>query len=86
VIDDHKDIVRAPVDAVMSDNPAGLGDLLAPDCVLHQCGFLEPIRGTEAIKHRRSGRFLSEREVRLEQIVAEGDLVAVDWRTSGLSP
>jgi ketosteroid isomerase-like protein len=81
---DDKAIVRAVFDAFMSDDQSPLDDLLAADCVLHQCGIPEPISGADAIKHRRAGRFLSERQVHLEQIVADGDLVAIHWRTSGL--
>ena len=82
--DDNRAIVRAAFDAFMSDDQSALDDLLAPDCVLHQCGFLEPIRGAEAIRHRRAGQFLSERQTHLKQIVADGDLVAIQWQTSGL--
>jgi ketosteroid isomerase-like protein len=84
VTDDNKAIVRAAFDVFMSDDQSALDDLLAPGCVLHQCGFLEPIRGAEAIKHRRAGQFVSERTVHLEENVADGDLVAIQWQTSGL--
>lgn len=81
--DDHQAIVRAAFDTFMSDDASPLDRLLAPDCVLHQCGILEAIHGAEAIKHRRVGRFLAKPKVQLEQIVGEGDLVAIHWRTSG---
>jgi hypothetical protein len=71
VTDDNKAIVRAAFDVFMSDDQSALDDLLAPGCVLHQCGFLEPIRGAEAIKQRRAGQFVSERTVHLEEIVRQ---------------
>ena len=84
MIYENKAITRAAIEALMTDNDAAIEGALAPDCVLHQCGVLEPIRGVEKIRHRRPDRFLTERNVRLEQIVMEGDLVAIHWRTSGL--
>lgn len=81
--DEHKAIVHAVMEAMMSDDPTRLDDLLAPECVLHQCGLLEPIRGAAAITGRRVGRFLSDPQVQLERLVSEGDLIAVHWRTSG---
>jgi ketosteroid isomerase-like protein len=84
-VDENKAIARAAFDALMSDNLAPLDHLLAPDCILHQCGWLQPIRGVERIKHisgRR--RLVSERHVRLDAIIAEGDTVAIHWHTEGL--
>jgi hypothetical protein len=51
LIDENKAIVRSAFEALMTGNLTPLDDLLASDCVMHQCGFLEPIRGAEAIKH-----------------------------------
>ena len=77
-------ILVAAINALVSGDGAVLDDLLAPDCVLHQCGILEPIQGADTIKQRRFARFLSDPRVDLERVVREGDLVAVHWRTTGL--
>lgn len=81
---DNGAITRAAFEALTTDNDAAIEEILASDCVLHQCGIPEPIRGSEKIKHRRPGRFLAEQQVTLEQIVTEGDLAAIHWRTSGV--
>jgi len=84
-VDENKAIARSAFDALMAGNLAPLDHLLAPDCVLHQCGWLQPIRGAERIKHLRGGRQLvSQRQVRLDTIVAEADTVAIHWHTEGL--
>ena len=77
-------ILVAAIRALVSGDGAVLDDLLAPDCLLHQCGIPEPIRGVDAIKQRRFARFLSDPRVELERVVREEDLVAIHWRTSGL--
>lgn len=82
--DENKAIVLSAFEALASHNFDPLDDLLAPDCVMHQCGFLEPIRGIEAIKRLPGGRLVTAREARLDSIVGEGDTVAIKWLTTGL--
>lgn len=83
-IEDNKAIVRRAFEALMSDDLNPLDDLLSPDCVLHQCGFLEPIRGVDAIKSLPGGDGpISRQEVRLERIAGDGDTVAIHWSTIG---
>jgi predicted ester cyclase len=83
-VNDNRVIARSAFEALMAGNLTPLDDLLAPDCILHQCGWLQPIRGAERIKHVREGRQLvSDRHVRLDTMVAEGNTVAIHWHTSG---
>jgi ketosteroid isomerase-like protein len=81
-IEENKAIVRTAFDALMSGDLGPLDTLLIPDCVLHQCGFLEPIREVGAIKHLSRGPDgpLTDRQVRLDKIVGEGDIVAIHWQ------
>jgi predicted ester cyclase len=72
-------------EAFVNGDIASLRDYLTPDCVLHQCGFLEPIRGAQHIgEFAGGGGAVSERKRWVEEAVAEGDTVAVRWTTSGL--
>lgn len=83
---ENKAIVRRALEALMSGNcPEGthpLDELLTPDCALHQCGFLEPIRGASGIRALPRSGPLTNRQVQLEQIVGEDDMVAIHWKTT----
>jgi predicted ester cyclase len=82
--EENKAIVRRAFEAAfVKQDAAALDELLAPGCVIHQCGVLQPIN-RDRVKNGLSGqRALSDREQRLEAIVAEGDTVAVRWTLSG---
>jgi len=82
--DENKEIVLRAHEAFVNGDVAALEAFLAPDCVLHQCGFLEPLRG-RSIRELiiGGGRALSERRRRVEAVVAEGDTVAIRWTTTG---
>ncbi len=85
MIDENKAIARAAFEALMAGDPAPLEQLLAPDCVLHQCGWLQPIRGARSIERLRANRGpVTERRVQLEAMVAEGNMVAIHWHTDGV--
>lgn len=83
-LEQNKQIATQAFEALMAGDLASLPELLAPDAVLHQCGFLEPVPARAII----AGEFpyrrpLGDRQVHLERMVAEGDLVALHWRTTG---
>lgn len=79
-----KQIVHRAFEALMDGDLGPLGDLLAPDAVLHQCGFLDPIPAQVILQRDLSMRGrLRDREFRLERMIGEGDTVALHWRTSG---
>lgn len=81
----NKEIALRAHEAFINGDLAALRGYLAPDCVLHQCGFLEPIRGAQHIgEFAGSGGAVSERKRWVEAVVAEGDTVAIRWTTSGL--
>ncbi|HEX8918400.1 MAG TPA: ester cyclase [Chloroflexota bacterium] len=82
--DVNKQIARRALEALMTSNMTALRSLLAPDAVLHQCGFLEPVPAGAILAGEFPRRgLLSDREVRLERIIGEGDVVAMHWRTDG---
>ena len=68
----------------MARDLSSLPDLLTPDAVLHQCGFLEPVP-VHAILNGEFPRWrqLIDREVHLDRMIGEDDLVALHWRTTG---
>jgi ketosteroid isomerase-like protein len=83
-VDDNKAIVRRAFEALLARDRSALQELLAPDAVLHQCGFLQPIPADAIMKGEFPGRGpLNDRQVRLARIIGEGDLVALQWWTSG---
>jgi predicted ester cyclase len=71
--------------AFVARDAAAFQELLDPSCVLHQCGFLNPIIGSSAIAElaSRAEDRLSEWDRRIVDVVAEGDIVAVRSTTSG---
>lgn len=82
--DTNKQIVRRAFEALMDGELGPLRDLLAPDAVWHQCGFLDPIPAHAILERDLSMRGrLRDREVWLERMVGEGETVALHWRTSG---
>lgn len=84
---ENKRIVQRAFEAFMAGDLRPLGDLLAPDAVLHQCGFLDPLPARRLLEGGPPGPSrIREREVRLDRMVGEGDLVALQWRTSGRFP
>ena len=82
--DDNKAIVQRAFEALMDRDLRPLEDLLAPDAVLHQCGFLQPIPGAAIIRGEFPGRGpLVDRQVRLARMVGKGEIVALHWWTTG---
>lgn len=83
-VEDNKQIARRALGALTAGDRDALQSLVASDAILHQCGFLEPI----PVHSILSGEFprrssLGGREIELERMIAEGDMVALHWRTSG---
>ena len=83
-VEQNKEIAGRAFEALMAGNLSGTGDLMAPGATLHQCGFLDPIPAHALL----SGdfprwRLLVDRQVHLERMIGEGDLVALHWRTTG---
>ena len=86
-VEENKQIVRQAFEALMADDLTPLGALLATDAVLHQCGFLAPIPASVLLQGGfPAGRRIADREVRLERIIGEDDIVALHWRTTGRFP
>ena len=83
-IDQNKQIATRAFHALMSGDLGPLAELLAPDAVLHQCGFLEPIPAASIISGEfPDWRWLGDRRVHVERIIGEGDIVALHWQTAG---
>ncbi|HZT97446.1 MAG TPA: nuclear transport factor 2 family protein [Chloroflexota bacterium] len=83
--DQPKQVVERAFEAFAAGDVETLRSVLAPDCVLHQCGFLNPVTGADAILElagRSEGR-LSDRTRRISAIVSEGDLVAIRSTVTG---
>jgi ketosteroid isomerase-like protein len=82
--EENKQIAQRAFKALMARDLNGIKDLLAPDATLHQCGFLDPIPARALVSGEFSRwRLLLDRQVHLERMVGEGDLVAMQWRTTG---
>jgi predicted ester cyclase len=82
--EENKELVLQAHERFLEGDVEGLERFLAPDCVLHQCGFLEPLRRSELRGFLGGGgRALSDRRRWVEAVVAEGDTVAIRWTTTG---
>jgi ketosteroid isomerase-like protein len=83
-VDQNKDIARRAFASLMNGDLHALNEVLSPDAVLHQCGFLEPIPARAILRGEFPGAGrVQDRDIQLERIIGEGDLVALHWRTSG---
>ncbi len=83
--EDTKQIARRAFQALMDSDLDPLRGLLAPDAVLHQCGFLKPIPAEAILRGDFPGRRrVQDRDVRIEEIIGEDNIVALRWRTSGV--
>src|SRR5581483_2504146 len=83
-VDDNRGVVTLAFEALTSGERGPVADLLAPGCVLHQCGVPHPIPAASFLERARTGEGrIAGREMRLERIVAEGDQVALHYRTAG---
>jgi hypothetical protein len=61
-----------------------IGDLVTPKAVLYQCGFLAGIPVRSLISRAFSfQRRLTDRQVQIERVIGEGDLITIQWRTTG---
>jgi steroid delta-isomerase-like uncharacterized protein len=82
---DNKTLVMRAHHAFVSGDTTTLEDCLADDCILHQCGFLQPVVGAETIAELAAGaeRRLADRERSVVSVVAEGDMVAIRSTTVG---
>ena len=80
----NKEVASRAFEALMARDLNRLEPLLAPGAVLHQCGFPEPIPVRSITRGEfPRWRLLDDRQVQLERIVGEADLVALHWRTTG---
>jgi ketosteroid isomerase-like protein len=88
-VEENKEIVRRAFEALKAGDLSPLGDLLAADAVVHQCGFLEPIPAGAMIGGAVTDNLFSwggripDRQVRIERLIGEGDLVALRWTMAG---
>jgi ketosteroid isomerase-like protein len=83
-IEANKQIVRRAFEGLQAGDLGAVSDLLAPDAVVHQCGFLEPLPARAML----SGAFpgggrIDARDLHIERMIGEGDLVALHWRVTG---
>lgn len=83
-VDEQKEIARRALEAFSGGDVDRLRSFLTPNAVFHQCGFLQPISGEALLRGGfLAGGRIHDREIRLEHMVGEGDIVALQWRTSG---
>jgi ketosteroid isomerase-like protein len=83
-VDDNKHIVQRALSALASGDLSPLGELLAPGCRIHQCGFLQPIPAERLLRGELPGASkLDERRIELLKMVGEGDTIAIHWSTAG---
>jgi predicted ester cyclase len=81
--EDNKAMVLRAHEAFLAGDTSTLESFLAPDCALHQCGFLEPLRGSHLREFIGGGGRLSDLRRWVETVVADGDTVAIRWTTTG---
>jgi predicted ester cyclase len=82
--EDNKVLALRAHGAFAAGDASTLESFLAPECALHQCGFLEPLRGSELREFiAGGGQRLSDRRLWVEAVVADGDTVAIRWTTTG---
>ena len=86
--DETKQLAPRAFQALAAGDFQALEGLLTPTTVLHQCGFLQPITVQALLARSYQGRLgdgsqVVDRQVQLEQLIAEGDTVALRWRTVG---
>jgi len=82
-LEENKQVVGRAFEALMAGDLQPVQDLLAPDAVLHQCGFLKPMPVRVFISGAAPGMRIEDRRLRIERMIGEGDLVAVHWTTTG---
>jgi ketosteroid isomerase-like protein len=88
-VDENKQIVRRAFDALSTGDLRPARELFTPDALIHQCGFLEPLPARALIDDAGTrdrfpgGGRIKEREIRLERMAGEGDLVALHWTVTG---
>ncbi len=82
-VEEHKRVARRAFDALMADNLTSVEDIVTPDAVLHQCGFLDPIPVSAMLAGQGPRPRLRDRNVELLRVIGEGDLVALHWETVG---
>ena len=83
-VEDNKRIVRQAFEAFAGQGVRSIQGLLAPNALFHQCGFLEPIPAQAIFEGGiMAGGRIHDREVRLDHIIGEGDIVALQYQTTG---
>ena len=83
---DNKETVRRMIEEGFNEDDLELADeLVAEDCVLHEAGQEEPIRGPEGVKEflRTYRSAFPDARIEIEELIAEGDTVVVRWTASG---
>ena len=83
---DNKSIARRAMDELWTKgNLAAVDQLYSENCVFHDLGSPEDIRGRESLKQfaRMYRTACPDLQCTLEEIVAEGDKVAIRWVSRG---
>ncbi|HZS94678.1 MAG TPA: nuclear transport factor 2 family protein [Chloroflexota bacterium] len=83
-VEENKTIVRQAFAGLASGEFGKIRDVLAPEAVIHQCGFLHPLPVMELIERGGAYSPIHDRAVHLDQLIGEGDLVALRWHTDGV--
>lgn len=83
-VEENKTVVQRAFSGLASGEFGSLRDFLAPGAVIHQCGFLNPLPVTELIERGGAYSPIHDRAVHLDQLIGEGDLVALRWHTDGI--
>ena len=85
-LDQNKAIARRMLDWWLSGDVSVVDETNAPDCVVHESGGRE-VRGRDAHKERLSSfiSVFSDRQMTIDDVIAEGDRVVVRYSWSGVS-
>jgi len=83
--EDNKALARRYFEGVNQGNLAYLDEVCAPDVVLHFPGLPEPVRGLAGLRQVFTVYVtaLPDMHQTVEDLVAEGNRVAVRWRARG---
>lgn len=84
--DENKELVRRMIEEGFNQNDLDVVDeIVAEDCVLHEAGQPEPLRGPDEVKEflRMYRNAFSDAHIEIDELLADGDMVVTRWTATG---